>query len=376
MLKVECFDLSRSEIRNRATRKSLGGFIKKFMKGLLGIWILVLGSNAIGQLVINEVEANPDGRSPSIGLRETQLLHLDPPTYSDWLEIKNVSGNTVSLDGYTLTDDPSIPGMWTYPSGMSIAPGAFLIVLADGLDGDGDNVHTSFGLSSKGDYVRLYNAAAAVIDEWVPEFPRQFPSHSFGRESGGATLGCLATATPGAENPGTVVVGYVRKPTFDVPPGFHEAPVSVTLSSETAGAAIHYTLNGDQPITSITIYTGPIASTVGEVLGIRARAFMGDLVPSVTTSATYLMNQPTALKTLPVISWLGGEEEVFYDPGGIIDNTRDQDREREREASMEFFQNDKLYPTQHWVEIGFRGGGSREISVRGELGLPLEAPRV
>lgn len=281
---------------------------------------------------------------------ETQIPHA--PTYSEWIEIKNLSSSAASLDGYALSDDEGVTDKWVFPSGLSIEGGGFLVVLADGLDGEGDYVHTSFSLASKGEFLGLFDSSGVVVDAWSTSYPRQFPSHSYGREPGGTSLVYLEDETPGAENTGPQSVDFVRKPTFSVPAGFHESPVSVVIETITAGASIHYTLDGNEPTTSSPVYSTPIPSTAGVNLVIRARAFHPSLVPSLVTSSSYFMNQPEVLKTLPVISWAGGEGEVFYDPDGVIDGTRDQGRERERMASMEFFQNDNSDYEQ--INVGLR----------------------
>jgi hypothetical protein len=53
--------------------------------------------------------------------------------YSDWIEIFNSSQDTLSLDGYGLTDNLTQPFKWTFPD-IKIAPGEYLMVWASGKD--------------------------------------------------------------------------------------------------------------------------------------------------------------------------------------------------------------------------------------------------
>jgi hypothetical protein len=59
-------------------------------------------------------------------------------------------------------------------------------------------------------------------------------------------------------NPGGLVT---EAPVFDPPAGTYLAPVDVTITSATAGAAIRYTTDGTDPTpTTGTLYSGEIHS--------------------------------------------------------------------------------------------------------------------
>ncbi|MBN1648782.1 MAG: chitobiase/beta-hexosaminidase C-terminal domain-containing protein, partial [Spirochaetales bacterium] len=69
--------------------------------------------------------------------------------------------------------------------------------------------------------------------------------------------------------------------------GFHDQPFSVTLSTETAGATIRYTLDGSIPdeFTGI-VYTGPLSIRTTACL--RAIAAADGLIPSAVMTQTYI----------------------------------------------------------------------------------------
>lgn len=72
-------------------------------------------------------------------------------------------------------------------------------------------------------------------------------------------------------------------------PGVVQAGTSVTLSSSTEGAAIHYTLDGSQPTKESTLYTAPIV--LNEAKMIKAAAFKQGLTDSAISEFSYVMKK-------------------------------------------------------------------------------------
>jgi hypothetical protein len=73
-------------------------------------------------------------------------------------------------------------------------------------------------------------------------------------------------------------------PTFSVAPGLYPSTQTVTLSAP-AGATIYYTINGQQPTTSSTVYTGPITVSSSEV--VEAVAVQSGYTDSTVAVANY-----------------------------------------------------------------------------------------
>src|ERR1051325_11166021 len=75
---------------------------------------------SFAQISINEIMAenkdfiNPDGSN------------------SDWVELANISGQPVSLTGYSLTDSAANPRKWIFPANVNIAANGYLLVYLDG----------------------------------------------------------------------------------------------------------------------------------------------------------------------------------------------------------------------------------------------------
>ena len=131
----------------------------------------------------------------------------------DWIELKNEGGKTLHLKGYGLSDDVKKPGQWVFPD-VDLAPGAYLLVFADGTAADdatvataSDELHASFRLGQGGDEVVLTDPGGNLMaDVTLPELPADI---SYGRVESSAGAGVAANSyvffgspTPGRANEG------------------------------------------------------------------------------------------------------------------------------------------------------------------------------
>ena len=101
---------------------------------------------------------------------------------SDWVEVCNRDGSPQNLDGWYLTDDPGELTRWRFPS-TNVASGGYTVVFASGKDRalSGSELHTSFGLRGRGEYLALVEPDGVTIaTEFAPMFPRQRENVSFG----------------------------------------------------------------------------------------------------------------------------------------------------------------------------------------------------
>ncbi|MGI9244596.1 MAG: chitobiase/beta-hexosaminidase C-terminal domain-containing protein, partial [Verrucomicrobiales bacterium] len=227
--------------------------------------------------------------------------------------------------GWSLSDDPDVPGKWQFPAATMIDAGGYLVVLADNPDAPipgAHYLHANFKLSGGGDFLGLYDTTGASLDSFSPSFPRQFPFHSYGLAPDGASFGYFALPTPGGENAGPIFSDKVDAPDFDVEGGFYDSSVTVTLTSHTPGAAIRYTADGTEPTLSTgSAYETPlsldrISNKKGHV--IRARAFLDGMIPSNTKTNTYLIGQDARLRTAPALVYSADLPRSLYDPYGVL----------------------------------------------------------
>ncbi len=98
---------------------------------------------------------------------------------SDWIELVNLGDTPVNLEGYALSDDPSDPGKWIFPS-VEVPPRGYLVVFASGKNKVVHNqVHTSFKISSEGENIVLSDPHGNCICK--VEVPGSGDNISYGR---------------------------------------------------------------------------------------------------------------------------------------------------------------------------------------------------
>ncbi|MBM3845221.1 MAG: hypothetical protein FJ405_02905, partial [Verrucomicrobia bacterium] len=85
----------------------------------------------------------------------------------DWIELHNPSTSSVSIEHWSLSDNPRAPEnqRWTFPA-TNIPPNGFLLVFASGKDRrvPGAPLHCSFRLSQAGEPLALYDSAGRLVD--------------------------------------------------------------------------------------------------------------------------------------------------------------------------------------------------------------------
>ena len=118
--------------------------------------------------------------------------------FDDWIELANVSNFDVDLSGFYLSDDPDDLTQWSFPQGTVIGAGGYLLVWADGDDGD-PGIHTNFGLSKSGEDLLLVGPSGSEVLDSV-SFGAQDPDVSSARGADGLGTWSAVVATPESHN--------------------------------------------------------------------------------------------------------------------------------------------------------------------------------
>jgi len=203
--------------------------------------------------------------------------------------------------------------------------------------------------------------------------------------------------TPRGANTGNFM-GFVKDTQFDVDRGFYYEPFDLTITSDTSGATIVYTLDGSLPYldldgvdpdqTNGIEYTGPV--TIDGTSALRVAAFKKGYRPSNADTQTYVfLDQindqdgtgfPTSwgsasadyrldgqianvsdLRTIPTMS-LVMELDDLWGASGIYSNPRSEGINWERPVSVEYISPEGQ--TEFQVDAGVRihGGAGRNPS--------------
>ena len=118
-----------------------------------------------------------------------------------------------------------------------------------------------------------------------------------------------------------IVFGTASPVTYSPPAGTYGTPQTVTLSTETAGASICYTIDGSEPTSGSPIYTAPL--TISEATTVKAIAVASGLDDSAVSSAEYEFLPPVPPSIYPASGTLQGVQLVVIQGQGTIRYTVD-----------------------------------------------------
>ena len=119
----------------------------------------------------------------SLIFNELSFFQPELDSTGDWVELYNASSSTIDLSKWSFTDK-SFKQSWWFPEGVSILPKSYLVVAQD-INGfrrkySADTIEAvgsfDFGLSSKGERLRLYDQEGFIVDSLT--YGEQEPSDS------------------------------------------------------------------------------------------------------------------------------------------------------------------------------------------------------
>ena len=255
----------------------------------------------------------------------------DDDDQGKWVELYNRSDQTVSLTGYSLSDNEKKPTKWVFPEGTSIAGKGYLILYMSGslpLEGKDEKSVTAemkartlnFSVSGQGETLYLYNDAGTLIDRVT--VPMSVACVSYAKV--GDSWGLCDTPTQGAANTAPLLgSAYCEVPAVSQPSGVYHGTQVVSMEVP-AGTYVTYTLDSTTPTESSTRYRAGEQLTFSENAVLRARAFSenGTLYKSPVVSNTYIIVGDTQTtdahdSTLPVCFLVTDPDNLFNVDFGI-----------------------------------------------------------
>ncbi|MDE0820174.1 MAG: lamin tail domain-containing protein, partial [Opitutales bacterium] len=242
--------------------------------------------------------------------------------FPDWIELQNSSMTTIDLSSWSLTDDAKIPSLWKFPDGTTLAAGARLIVFASGLSpSPAGELHASFKLTgSAGGFLALTNPSGEIVQVFH-DYPGQREDFSYGLANDGGLVRFFDQPTPTQLN-GNGILGFVKDTKFSHDRGFHDRPFDLSISTDTGGTKIYYTIDGSKPSAQNgTLYANSIS--ISNTTTLRAIAVKSGHVPTNIDTHTYLftsgiISQPATPSGFPS-TWNGHAADYGMDPEIVSD---------------------------------------------------------
>ena len=295
-----------------------------------------------GQILINEYSAaNYDTYADNYA------------EYEDWIELYNPTSSPIDINGWALTDKPSNPSKWLFPSSFIIPANGLAVVYCSGRDElIGSNAHTNFKITqTKGNEVFMISDASGVFQDSIKVLPNQ-KTHTRGRETdGAANWSVFISGTPNASNFGAMEE-YATTPIFSQSGGYNNTAVNLTLSSPDPNISIYYTNNGDEPDISSTPYNSiPINITSTSVIKAIAYSSNGNIPPSFIDFHTFFIND---MHTIPILSIAGDQVDNLLNGNQI-----------EPEGTMEWFDSNGILLDKGTGEYNKHGNDSWAYNQRG-----------
>jgi hypothetical protein len=180
----------------------------------------------------------------------------------------------------------------------------------------GGTLETNFGIATAGETLYLSNASGILDSLIVPDLEAEM---SVGKNQDGIGPSVVfPNPTPNTtNNPSIGYSGYESMPVIQQVGGIYQQNLNVTvLNTSFHGGIVRYTLNGNDPDTNSTLYTGPISLDTHSVVKVRCFPVGTNLLPSPIEAETFLFNESS---TIPIIA-LTIDSNDLVGPTGIFDN--------------------------------------------------------
>ncbi len=225
----------------------------------------------------------------------------------DWVELKNISPQSVNLSDYCITDDTGTPGQFVLPD-KTLAPGESIAIILSGDTSltNGSYTHAGFSLDATVDTLYLYTTGGTLLDA---VFLRDIPvGCSYGRSDGIGGFFYMNPTPEASNEEGFRTVS--SEPTSEIAPGVYVSATGFTVPLAAEGT-VYYTLDGSDPDTSSAVYTGPIE--IHETTVLRAASVEEGALISDIYTATFIIG---ASHDIPVVS-LVTDPDNLWGPDGI-----------------------------------------------------------
>jgi hypothetical protein len=217
--------------------------------------------------------------------------------------VLTIQTHNISSNSSDLTIIPFLSAVFSSPNNSGVAPPTILGLITS-------NLHTNFKISSSSETLILTKAGVIVDQLIAKNLP---PNTSIGISVNSGDLVNYLETTPGYKNSNNEYLGAVQNEViFSHKGGLINAPISLTLSGNSAEEVIRYATGGYEPTESSPIYTNPIQ--INNNISVRARIFSTNYLPSPIFTKSYILN---ANHELDVVLLTTDPQNFFDENTGI-----------------------------------------------------------
>lgn len=246
----------------------------------------------------------PAYNSGTITDHEAQIYSGGKPErflIADFKSILNEGDNILSIQAHNISSNssdftiiPFLSAVFSSQNNSGIEPPAIL-------DLKKNNFHTNFKISSSSETLILTNTSGTIVSQILAENLPQNTSIGISKTSG--NLVNYIETTPGYENANKEYLGNIQNEVaFSQESGIIYSPISLVLSGNTSGQEIRYTLNGNTPTATSTLFTNPIQ--INATTTVKAQIFSSNYIPSSVYTSSYILDEsstPFTDSNLPIV---------------------------------------------------------------------------
>ena len=221
--------------------------------------------------------------------------------------------------------------------------------------GVSEALSTNFSIATMGETIYMFDPAGTMVDSLY--VPLMQPDMSAGKFTDGVNPSRIfLSPTPNQSNDfSTNYAGFEIAPTIVTAGGMFTSQQLVTVQNNSAtGGVVRFSTNGQDPVVTSPLYTGPLALSSNAVVKVRCFSSNPEVLPSTMDAETFFF---AVDHTLPVIS-LSTDPTNLYGASGIFDN---YDTDWRKPCMIEYFDAEgvKQFETRASVKPDGGAGGSR-----------------
>lgn len=275
----------------------------------------------------------------------------------DWIELYNNSGKSISLEGWSISDNEEDLQKYVLPE-VILESGEYIVLYANGEDAISENnIFLNFRLS-QGENIYLCDSDGKIMDS--VNVPAIEANTSYARVTDGLKewQGKYPTIQSSNDDSMLVQTKEVEAPAFSMEGGFYTGSNLLELSVKDKDCTIYYTMDGSIPTEESMWYTEPILienrssepnniseikrvsisddlqygpdGPVDKLTVIRAVAIDTDGNRSDVITHSYIVDiqDDSAYKNLPIVSLVVNPDDFFNKETGLYVVGEEYERQR------------------------------------------------